>query len=172
MEIIIDGYNLLKASASYQPKGDDWERARNRLIKGLQKYQSYKKHKITVVFDGWKNGFPVEHREKEGAINIIFSRQGEKADEVIKRMVLKGTGSPLVITSDREIIQAVERAGAHFLGSAEFDHKLQIASYPGIDDEVEPYDESLDRPISTRKKGNPRRRSRKERQRGQRLKKL
>ena len=172
MDIIIDGYNLLNASSFYLVRGGDWEQARQRLMKQLQKYQSLKGHKITLVFDGWKHGWPTEQWEQQGNIQVIFSRQGERADEVIKRMVCQGKGSPLVVTSDREIIQAVEQAGAQAVSSAEFEGKLQMAAYLSAKGGGECYDESLDKPISTRKKGNPRRLSRKERQRRLRVGKL
>ncbi len=172
MDIIIDGYNLLNASPHYQARGGDWEQARQRLMKQLQQYQSVKQHKITVVFDGWKHGWPTEQRERQGNIQVIFSRQGEQADEVIKRMVRQGKRSPLVVTSDREIIQVVEQAGAQVVRSAEFEGKLQMAAYLGAKGGEECYDESLDKPLSTRKKGNPRRLPRKERQRRLRVEKL
>ncbi|MBI5787803.1 MAG: NYN domain-containing protein [Candidatus Schekmanbacteria bacterium] len=171
MEIIIDGYNLLMVLFG-QSLGSNWEQARLRLLKQLDGYRAYRQHEITVVFDGWKSGWMMESSELYGNIKIIYSRQGEKADEVIKRLAYRRNGSPLVITSDREIIRAVEQAGAHTLSSAEFAGKLQTVSYPMGNDKDRYDDDDDDRPIGARKKGNPRRLPKKERQRRQRLDKL
>ncbi|HDH00925.1 MAG TPA: hypothetical protein ENG80_03850 [Nitrospirae bacterium] len=48
--ILIDGYNLIGIAH------DNLEKARIDLIQKLQSYSKLKKHRITLVFDGWKNG--------------------------------------------------------------------------------------------------------------------
>ena len=45
----------------------------------------------------------MEERDLAGGVAIIYSRLGEKADEVIKRLVAAGSEEILVVTSDREI---------------------------------------------------------------------
>ena len=87
-------------------------------------------------------------------------------------MVRQGTGSPLVVTSDRGIVRVVEQVGTQTISAAEFENKLQMAVYLETKGKEECYDESLDNHLSTKKKGNPRRLSRKERQRRLRTKKL
>ena len=55
-DILIDGYNLIGIAHR------NFEQARNELISQLNRYASLKRHSITVVFDGWKNGQAAETR--------------------------------------------------------------------------------------------------------------
>jgi len=54
------------------------------------------------VFDGAKAGEPTESRTIEGGVSVVYTRLGETADAVIKKM-LTGERHHIVITSDREI---------------------------------------------------------------------
>src|SRR3990167_10170312 len=86
LKIIIDGYNLLMTSDRFRRDFiDSFEETRNRFIENLYNYKKLKGHDITVVFDGWKSGYMTERREVTKGIKIVYSRRGEKADEVIKR---------------------------------------------------------------------------------------
>ncbi len=87
MRLIIDGYNLLHVDRSLiqlNPVQLQWER--DRLIDQLSAYGKLKQWEITVVFDGWQGGWHTEKREMKRGVEIIFSKVGEKADEVIKRL--------------------------------------------------------------------------------------
>jgi len=84
--LLIDGYNLIRQSPElrrFDKKG--LEQGREMLLKELLAYQRMKKHAMTVVFDGWIEGHFSESHARVGGIAVIFSRRGEKADEVIKR---------------------------------------------------------------------------------------
>ena len=86
MHLVIDGYNLLHVSRSLihlNPVQLQWER--ERLIDQLSAYQKLKPCRITVVFDGWQGGWATEKWESQKGIELIYSKLGEKADEVIKR---------------------------------------------------------------------------------------
>lgn len=56
-----------------------------------------------VVFDGWKGGSGVESSSLRGGVKVIFSRLGEKADSVIKRILSAERRDWIVVSSDREI---------------------------------------------------------------------
>ena len=93
-------------------------------------------HRITVVFDGWEGGSPLEERDLAGGVAIIYSRLGEKADEVIKRLVAAGSEEILVVTSDREIAAFAARRGKSSIASPEFAARLDrlaAAPAPGAD---------------------------------------
>lgn len=66
-------------------------------------YRRRKDHDITVVFDGWKGGEGKESHTKRGCVRIIYSRLGEKADNVIKRIISAERHEWIVVSSDREI---------------------------------------------------------------------
>ena len=122
MLIIIDGYNLIRQSLSlkrYEQKS--LEAGRKALISRLVEYEKKKNHNITVVFDGGKSDWIDEGRDKEGKINIIYSRYGEKADDVIKRIAAQAAGDVVVVSSDREISSYATQLGKTPLTSPEFE---------------------------------------------------
>ncbi len=77
----------------------------------LAVYKRKKGHRITVVFDGWQGGSVEEERDRYENIGIIYSRQGERADEVIKRIIDQTAEETIVVSSDREIASYVTPAG-------------------------------------------------------------
>jgi uncharacterized protein len=126
MHIIVDGYNLIRQSDTFRhSERKSLEEGRNALIRSLAGYRKLRGHRITVVFDGWEGGSPTEERDLAGGVEIIYSRLGEKADEVIKRLLGKGSEEILVVTSDREIAVFATRRGKTAIASAEFDALLE-----------------------------------------------
>lgn len=163
MDLIIDGYNLLGIEqglrAPLEPK-------RNWLVQRLSSYQKLKGFNVIVVFDGWRSGRSEQTAQKLDGVSVVYSRLNEKADAVIVRLAReKGAGS-VVITSDREIRTAVERFGAVAVSSGEFSQILRsLDRYGGAAD---PDHEESENPQG----GNPRRVSKVERRRTDKLKKL
>lgn len=80
------------------------EKARDGFVNLLMDYKKIKAHDITVVFDGYKNGAGTEHVAVRGGVKIIYSRLGEKADNVIKRIVSNEHKEWIVVSSDRDIV--------------------------------------------------------------------
>jgi len=73
MHIYIDGYNLIRQSADLKHfERQSLEAGRHALIAWLASYRQSKDHRITVVFDGWKEGSPVEERDVSRGITIIL----------------------------------------------------------------------------------------------------
>ena len=163
MEIIVDGYNLIGSDAGLT---GNLERKRNLLIQALANYQRAKGHEITVVFDGWRSGSVTEVGENRDGVRIVYSRLGEKADSVIVRLARKRGSGCIVVTSDREVRNAVERFGVVALYAGQFSAMLH--------NQARSFDESPAEPSDRQgpKKGNPRRLSKKERRRREKLNKL
>src|SRR2546426_7524841 len=64
IHLIIDGYNLLGVRGGLR---GDVEARREQLIRDLAGYRQRKGHPVTVIFDGWRAGHPVERAEwREG----------------------------------------------------------------------------------------------------------
>jgi predicted RNA-binding protein with PIN domain len=167
--LIIDGYNLLHSSCSIRSIGKE---ETGDLIELLRKYKRQKSHTITMVLDGYEGGMPTQKTERIKGIAVIYSKLGEKADQGIERLVRQQGGSCVVVTSDRELAHSVERDGAAVVGSNEFMEHLKMAEFINLKGEVEPDEPAEDARIHTRKKGNPKRKSKKERTRLRRIKKL
>ena len=91
MHLIIDGYNVIRQSLELQLlDARELEAGRTALLARLAAYRERHRHKITVVFDGWLGGDLKETRDRHQGMLIIYSRRGEKADEVIKRLLAAG----------------------------------------------------------------------------------
>ncbi|MFB3884350.1 MAG: NYN domain-containing protein [Thermodesulfobacteriota bacterium] len=126
MHLIVDGYNLLHVTRSLSKLSSDelqWER--DQLIHRLSAYRQLKPCEITVVFDGWQGGWVTGKKEWKKGIELIFSKLGEKADEVIKRLVKEKGSGAVVITSDREVATYAEKMAAAVIPSDQFRDKME-----------------------------------------------
>jgi predicted RNA-binding protein with PIN domain len=169
MHLIIDGYNLLHVGRSLiHLDAMGLQRERDRLIDQLSAYRRQKPCDMTVVFDGWQGGWATEKRERQKGIDLIFSKLGEKADEVIKRMVMERGAGVIVITSDREISRFAEKMSVSVIPSDHFLEKMEKLAFRP--QKTHPEDEEEDR--GQKKKGPSRRLSKKERRTRTALKKL
>lgn len=124
MHLIIDGYNLLGVRGQVGPNS---ESARERLLRELSTYRQRKGHPITVVFDGWQQGMGAERREHRIGIEVVYSRRGERADQVIQRLVEEFGRDCAVVSSDREVADFAKSRGAFVMGSSEFEARLRAA---------------------------------------------
>lgn len=164
MHIIIDGYNLIRQSDHLRSVDRrSLEAGRNALIQFLAPYRRGRGHAMTVVFDAWDGGGPREERDRQAGIDIVYSRRGRKADDVIKEMVEKRTGTEtLVVTSDRDIADYAVRRSATAVSSPEFERAVlrfyERMAFPSASEEMDENEERGGK--GTRKKGPSRRVSR------------
>ena len=80
------------------------EKARDEFLDLLINYRNARQHDITVVFDGYKSGVSAEQVAVRGRIKIIYSRLGERADDVIKRIISHDRREWIVVSLDRDIV--------------------------------------------------------------------
>jgi uncharacterized protein len=170
IHLIIDGYNLIRQSPELlAQEAHDLRWGREALLEKLAAYRRLKKHAITVVFDGWESGEFMGNRDRFQGMLIIYSRRGEKADEVIKRLAERERERSLIVSSDREIMDHAERMGAAVMSAEEFSIRLQYV-FNG-----ENYDTAEADEVSwhgTKKKGPAHRDSKKLRRQNRRVKKI
>lgn len=139
------------------------------FINSLIEYKKRKGHDITVVFDGWKTGGGQENRSVVAGVKVIFSRLGERADSVIKRVISSDRREWIVVTSDRDIASHAWSSGSipvsaeDFLIAIEREVIVPDLTEEGYNDEEY---------IEPRRKGNPRRLSKKEKATRRALNKL
>ena len=169
MHLIVDGYNLIRQSSQLQIlDAMDLQAGREALLELLAHYRSRSHHRITVVFDGWQRGDLKESRDRYQGLLIIYSRRGERADEVIKRLLHQEREGALVVTSDREIQMYADQVKAAWINAGQFE--LSYLHGPAGAADYDPEADAATR--GTYKKGPARRLSKRLRQRRQRLKKL
>lgn len=173
--LIIDGYNLLAVlGRSSVGTGFRSEVARETLLQDLATYRHRKGHAVTVVFDGWQLGRPVEGREYRSGIQVVYSKKGERADQVIQRLAREYGADCAVVSSDHEIVNDVKACGAFVLSAREFAGKLQDTLLPvGAVAHKELDRGEDDRPRrGPEKRGNPRKLPKAQRQRGRNLRRF
>jgi predicted RNA-binding protein with PIN domain len=130
IHIIIDGYNLIRQSSSFSDLDrQDIQLGREALLETLAAYQKIKRHKITVVFDGTNAPVFSQHENRVKGIKIKFSRRGELADSLIKRMVNREREKALVVSSDLDIVNFATTKGAATIRASDFEDKITMAVY-------------------------------------------
>lgn len=165
--ILIDGYNLMGIFHK------NLEKARNDLIQEISRYANTKNHNIVLVFDGWKEGSFEETKEKKGNTTVIYSRVGEKADQVIKNIIASSSAHWIVVSSDREISDFAERHGSVALKTDEFKNKLYLTfSANRKNQNNEPSEDNEFGLMKREKKGNPKKLSKKDKRKKNALNKL
>lgn len=168
--LIIDGYNLLGRTGGFS---GSIETARESLIKALAAYRHRKNYRVTVVFDGWQQGRPTEQHEHRAGVEIVYSKRGERADQVIQRLARQFGADCAVVSSDHEVMSSAKASGAFVLSAHEFAAKLW--THPGdhgaMHKELDT-EEDEPRPRDPKKKGNPHKLPKALRQRTRRLKRF
>lgn len=118
--LVVDGYNVTKRGFAEM----SLEQQRNRLVTGMGGVAAQTGAEVTVVFDGAErvHGLPAPPR----GVRVLFSRKGETADEVIRRLVrAEPPGRPIVVvSSDREVADGVRRHGAYPMNSESLVRRL------------------------------------------------
>lgn len=171
--IIIDGYNFIFNSYfKLNVKSEILRKLRDETVNFLSEYYNVKRNKVIVVFDGYNTDLLLESKYLIKNIEVIYSKKDEKADDVIVRLA-KGCKSSVVVTNDNEIKKNVENANCSCISPAEF--KISVENiiddgYNGIAEHSDEEEEYV--PSNGKRKGNPRRLSKKERLKNQKMKKL
>jgi len=169
LHLIIDGYNLIRQSKSLSDLDlMDIQLGREALVNQLVEYKRVKKHPITVVFDGTYSLPGYQQRDNVKGITIVFSGQGQQADDVIKKMAARERERALIVSSDLDILRFAESQGAAVIHAPEFEEKMSMAVKGGG---LETDEEEGWKP-TTKKKGPKRRLSKKRRKQNSRIKKL
>jgi predicted RNA-binding protein with PIN domain len=137
------------------------EKARDTLLDAMIAYRKVKDHEITVVFDGYKNGMATQQVVFRDKVKVIFTRLGERADDVIKKTVWQERREWIVVTADRDIADHAWAAGSVAVAPEKF--MDIITRQIGINaDEVPDAAYENDDDDRYSRKGNPFRPSKKE----------
>ena len=104
VRVLVDGYSLLHHWPELAPgrKRHSFH-ARDALVAILTQYQDSSSTPITVIFDG--GGAPPDtpkNETKPGGIEVLFSKKGQTADQIIERVahLMKPYGEVLTVTND------------------------------------------------------------------------
>lgn len=113
VRILVDGYSLLHSwpeLAPGQPRHS--ARARDELVAMLTCYHDVTGEPVTIFFDG-AGGRGAPKNESSAAVEVLFSRAGQTADDMIERAAhrFQPYGEVLVVTNDRAERETVSGFG-------------------------------------------------------------
>ena len=178
INIIIDGYNVLGARGwSSLGSSQDIDQFREQLIQDLSHYWHRKGHPITLVFDAWRGQYSENHEHRTG-VEVIYTKRGERADQLIQRMARQFGQNCVVVSSDLEIVATAKAHSVLTLSAKEFQGRLEIAldsrkssKRAGLRLNSSAYEKVDDVPGVRRpnKKGNPRKLPKSQRNRNRQL---
>ncbi len=150
MHIVIDGYNYInRINASSVQKGASMDLLRRDFLERCARYKKMRSARMTVVFDAWDTPAPGRHSENVRGIEVIYSRQGETADDVIIGWIRKRPAGLIVVSSDRAIIDEAKARGVAFLTPVKLSEMMAAPAFEAKDEDD--YDET-----PHPRKGNPR----------------
>jgi len=114
VHLVVDGYNV--TMAGYPDLSLEVQRAR--LVNGLVALAAQTGAEVTCCFDGATVAGRVPPMSGRG-VRVLFSKPGEIADELIRRLVrAEPSGrAVVVVSSDREVADGVRRSGARPVSS-------------------------------------------------------
>lgn len=159
MRWLVDGYNVIRRAPELRSREQEsLEAGRQALCALLVEIARVSGDSFTVVFDGAQAG----GRAGGGSgVSVIFSSARESADSVLAGMAREGGA---VVSNDREVRRAAERAGATVVTTDQFLARLDQAHRLPSEVSAEPMDDDREEePSRGPRKGNPRRLSKKDR---------
>jgi len=123
IRILVDGYSLLHNWPELAPGHPRHsERARQELVYVLTRYHDATGTPVTVFFDGAGASAGAPGQEMDSAVEILFSRAGQTADQMIERAAhrFNDYGEVLVVTDDRAERDVVSGLGGSVASCANF----------------------------------------------------
>ena len=118
--LVVDGYNVINSWQDFRKfREENLEHARELLKEKLAEYIAFKGYSGIVV----QEVQGVASFEKNGALEIVFTNEGETADSWIERRVydlVKSGSSVFVVTSDYAEQLNVLGSGAYRISAREF----------------------------------------------------
>ncbi len=130
--LLVDGYNVLNAWPEFAELiNEDLDHARDRLISDLSEFHALSGLSILIVFDAHHVKGGVEKQEERGGIKIIYTKEGETADQWIERFAAQHRANPqkdkpplFVTTFDWLEQRIVSAQGAYRITPSELRNEL------------------------------------------------
>lgn len=128
MPLLIDGHNLIAQVPGLSLADPDDEQ---QLVVLLRAYCWRMKKKGTVVFDNGQPGAP-QGNWSNRVLLVRFAPPGKTADEVLRGLLAQARNPRglVVISGDRDVAIAAQRAGAQVRAPAEFARELLATPLP------------------------------------------
>ncbi len=128
--LIVDGYNIIFAWEDLAATAKhDLDAARRALIDRLASYAAFKKCRLVLVFDGYKQPGNLGEKNADLGIGVVYTRQGQTGDQYIEELVsqIGPNYAVTVATSDSLIQVASLRSGVLRLSARELEAEVRAA---------------------------------------------
>ncbi|HEX5398023.1 MAG TPA: NYN domain-containing protein [Verrucomicrobiae bacterium] len=130
VRILVDGYSLLHNWPDLAPGAERHSaRAREELVHVLTRYHDATGEPITIIFDGVGSLRGLPENGSGGAVEVLFSRAGQTADQLIERAAHRflAHGEVLVVTDDLAERDTVSGFGGSVASCANFVRMVENA---------------------------------------------
>lgn len=128
--LLVDGYNVIFSWENLKALArDNIDSARGTLVNILCNYRGFKKCELILVFDAYKVKGNHREVEREGNIDIVYTKEAETADTYIEKVSheLAKNHKVRVVTSDRMEQLIILGNGAIYVSSKEFYEEVRNA---------------------------------------------
>lgn len=134
MSLVIDGHNLIGSNVFPDIALTDVD-DEARLAARLRVWKSRYAGSMTVIFD---RGITAGRSANlsGGGVRVIFARNPEEADDLIRRRIRKGGKDLIVVTNDRVLREEAQAAGVQTWNGDEFIQRMSLPATPA--DQPEP----------------------------------
>ena len=159
--LIVDGYNVLRATPRYAAlmddassthvsaggsgrasgggiiAGDPFERAREALAADVAAF-AQGSYEATIVYDGANNLSPDRPETQVAGVRIVFSPQGESADSVIERSCAQArrSGRDIALVTSDNTIRSTTTLGPYAASVTKISSALLVHEMEATDREV------------------------------------
>jgi predicted RNA-binding protein with PIN domain len=130
VRILVDGYSLLHSWPQLAPgKARYSAAAREELIHQLMLYRDAIGTPVTIVFDGAGLKLDSSQVPSTPECEIIYSRSGQTADNIIERVAakMKPYGEIIAVTNDHAERDTVVAMGGFIMGCDQFISEVKLA---------------------------------------------
>ena len=128
--LIVDGYNIIFAWEDLaRTAQSDMDAARRQLCDILSSYAGFKKCRLVLVFDGYKNKGSLGEKSQFHNIQLVYTKEGQTADAYIEAFVdqIGKNYAVRVATSDSLVQLGSLRSGVLRMSARELREEVQTA---------------------------------------------
>jgi predicted RNA-binding protein with PIN domain len=128
--LIVDGYNIIFAWDDLaETAKSDLDAARRGLLDKLSSYAGFKKCRLIVVFDGYKQKGNPGEKEHFHNIQVVYTKEGETGDAYIESLVsqIGRNYAVRVATSDNLVQISSLRSGVLRMSARELQNEVESA---------------------------------------------
>ncbi len=125
-KLVIDGYNFLWQDGLFRDQAiRGFDKGREKVLDWLATQPLLQSFEVVVVFDAYKTDASHPSEETIRGLRVVYTAQGQRADDLIREMAALHGSAAIVVSSDNEVARHAEKKGCGVLGAREFQRVLE-----------------------------------------------